>query len=95
MTHSEGSCTLTYPDLLEENIFWRRRAEICFWAKYDNMSVEDMTGPWAGNTLWSSADKKTRDELRDPAMLQQWRMILPYISERTRYRWAVAYEASL
>lgn len=92
MSYSEGSYALDYPGL-EDNIYWRRRREICFWAICGNVSVEKITIPWAGSTIWSSADKRTRDGLRDLAKLWQWLSVLAHIPESTRHRWAVEYES--
>ena len=49
MTYSEGSYTLTYPNL-ENNIYWQRRREICYYANHDNLSIEVATKAWAGFT---------------------------------------------
>ena len=93
MTHSEGSCTLIYPDQLEDNVYWQRRDEICYYAYHHGLSIEDATKVWAGITAWSTANRETRAKIEDRAQRQQWLMVASRISEHTLYRWAVEYES--
>lgn len=93
MTHSEGSCTLTYPDQLEDNVYWQRRDEICCYAYRKGLSIEDATKVWAGITAWSTANRETRAKIEDRAQRQQWLMVASRIPEHTLYRWAVEYES--
>ena len=86
MTHSEGSCTLIYPDQLEDNVYWQRRDHHC-------LPIEDATKVWAGITAWSTANRETKAKIEDRAQRQQWLMVASRIPEHTLYRWAVEYES--
>ena len=92
MLCSKGSYTLTYPDL-EDNVYWQRRHEICYYANHEVLSIEDATKVWAGITAWSTANKETRAKIEDRAQRKQWLMVASHIPEHTLYQWGVQYES--
>ena len=82
---------------LENNIFWRKRQELCYFAKCVGRSVVDeslrcvSSWQWCDDTNPVESHSNTETLIDVVAMLHQWLIVLSTTPQEVRDKWANEY----
>lgn len=96
MSHSDKSGKVEHPNL-EDNVYWRKRQKLCYFAKLDGRSAEDESVRWVSFWKWCdindpvSSRSNAEELIKVVAMLHQWLIILSTTPQDVRDSWANEY----